>query len=301
MYQNVTLAPPPLIERIATFLVVFIPFLGIIYAIISTWNSGVGYLELSLLVSFSLFTGFGITMGFHRLLTHKSFETYRPIRWFLAICGSMAIEGPVFVWVHRHGQHHTHSDAKGDPHSPNLHGDGLIGLFKGLLHAHVGWLFNAPPTQGDAYIKSLKEDRGLVIINKMFPLWVFLSFFMPGFIGFWAGGNLETAWKGFLWGGLVRIFIVHHTTWSINSFCHIWGMRPFKTKDRSRNSFIWGILGLGEGWHNNHHWRLRSARHGLRWWEIDFTWYLICLMEHIGLAWNVNVPEKSEIEEEITI
>lgn len=293
--QTLPLAPLPLYERIAACVIIFGPFLGVMYAIFTLWNVGVGYLELGIMTSFAILTGFGVTAGFHRLLTHKSFETYRPIRWFLAICGSMAVEGPVLVWVWRHREHHTHSDTKKDPHSPNLHGSGIKGLLLGFWHAHIGWIFNAQAPHSDYYIKKLGADKGLVIINKLFPLWIVLSFSLPGIAGFVIGGDWSHAWRGFLWGGLVRIFLIHHTTWSINSICHLWGKRPFQTADLSRNNTLFGIIGLGEGWHNNHHWRLQSARHGLHWWQIDFTWYLIWILGVLGLAWKIKLPTPEEI------
>jgi stearoyl-CoA desaturase (delta-9 desaturase) len=281
--------------RIVNLLAVIIPLMGLGAAMVLSWGSGFTWLMLILLACMYFPTGFGVTVGYHRLFTHRAFETQPAVKAILGILGSMAVEGPLLKWAAAHRRHHQHSDEPGDPHSPHLHGEGLRGLFLGLWHAHVGWLF-APDARGLArYVGDLRKDRLLRRISVLFPLWVLLGLLLPTL----AGGLLTLSWKGallgFLWGGLARIFLVHHTTWSINSVCHLWGSRPFRSDDHSRNNVVFGVLAMGEGWHNNHHAFPTSARHGLRWWEIDVSYWLICVMARLGLAWDVKVPTREAI------
>ncbi len=240
-------------------------------------------------------TGLGITVGYHRLFTHRAFQTVRPIKFILGVMGSMAVQGPVVEWVAVHRRHHQHSDEAGDPHSPHLHGEGLRGLFKGLFHAHMGWLFRANLPDVTKYARDLLQDGMMRKINATFPAWVFVGLLIPTIIGglwtlSWTGALL-----GFIWGGLVRVFLIHHVTWSINSVCHLWGTQPFDGGDESRNNPVFGILAWGEGWHNNHHAFPTSARHGLRWWEIDLSYLVIRALAAMRLAWNVRVPSTDAI------
>jgi stearoyl-CoA desaturase (delta-9 desaturase) len=242
-----------------------------------------------------LATGLGITVGYHRLFSHRSFDAPRPVAAVLAVLGSMAVEGPLLKWVATHRRHHQHSDRDEDPHSPHLHGGGLRGLFKGLWHAHVGWIFSPESPGLFRYVADLRKDRLLEWVSRMFPLWAALSLLVPALLG----GLLTMTWKGallgFLWGGLARICWVHHVTWSINSVCHLWGTQPFRSRDHSRNNFVCGVLALGEGWHNNHHAFPTSARHGLKWWQIDVSYWVIRCMECMGLAFNVRVPDTATV------
>jgi stearoyl-CoA desaturase (delta-9 desaturase) len=235
-------------------------------------------------------TGLGVTVGYHRLFTHRSFETVWPIRLALGILGSMAVQGPLLKWVAVHRRHHQHSDEVGDPHSPHLHGPGFFAMLRGLVHAHTGWLFSPDFAGMERYVRDLSSDRMLLAISKLFPLWVLIGLLIPAALG----GLLTLTWygvlAGFIWGGLVRIFLVHHMTWSINSVCHLWGGRPFRSQDHSRNNLIFGIIGFGEGWHNNHHAFPTSARHGLRWWQIDMTYLIIRTLKAVKLAWKVRLP-----------
>jgi len=286
-------APPITIgTRVVTLSVVIIPFVGIIAAIILLWNRGFGGVELGLLMTMYVLTVLGITVGYHRLFTHRSFETHPVVQSILAICGSMALQGSLLKWVALHRKHHHHSDKVGDPHSPyNRKGNGALEVLRGFWHAHIGWFFDQDSPDLYHYVKDLKKSRLLSRISTLFPLWVALGLIIPAILG----GLLTMSWMGvvlgFVWGGLVRIFLVHHVTWSINSICHIWGKRPFKTTDYSRNNLIFGILGLGEGWHNNHHAFPVSARHGLKWWQIDVSYYVIRLLAACRLAKNVRLPQ----------
>jgi stearoyl-CoA desaturase (delta-9 desaturase) len=236
-----------------------------------------------------LLTAIGITVGFHRLLTHRSFQTSKPVEYLFAVLGSMAVQGPVISWVADHRKHHAHTDEEGDPHSPHVgHGDGVRGVLAGLWHAHSGWLMS---TQGRAdwkrYAPDLYEDRGMRLIGRRFVPLVFLSLAIPALAGYLVSGTLAGAATGLLWGGLVRVFFVHHVTWSVNSVCHFLGSRRFETDDRSTNVFWLSLPSLGESWHHNHHAFPRSAVHGLRRWELDPSALIISTMEKLGLAWNV--------------
>lgn len=284
-------APEPisLAARLGTLTVIIVPFLSLIVAIIHCWGWGVGWSELSLMIGMYVLTVFGITIGFHRLFTHRSFETNSAIQCILAIFGSMAIQGSLFQWVAFHRRHHHYSDTTEDPHSPLFGGSGILGVLKGFWHAHIGWFFVPNPPDLQRYIKDLRRSKLLSTVSNLFPLWIVLGLLIPTALG----GIITHSWKGALlaliWGGGVRIFLVHHVTWSINSVCHLWGTKPFRSKDDSRNNFLFGILGLGEGWHNNHHAFPNSARHGLRWWEIDLSYEVIRLLAWLGLARNIKL------------
>jgi stearoyl-CoA desaturase (delta-9 desaturase) len=284
----------PRFQRYSNLVAVFLPFAAFLAAIVLLWNEAVGWTDLGILAAMYATSAFGVTIGFHRLLTHRSFRTHRPVEYALAVCGSMAVQGPVIDWVADHRKHHAHTDEEGDPHSPHVgHGSGL----RGLWHAHVGWLFDA---QGQAnrrkYAPDLMDDPGMRAINRHFLAIVGLSLALPFAAGFAIGGTLSAALGGLLWGGLVRIFFVHHVTWSINSICHFHGRRRFATDDRSTNVWWLSLASLGESWHHNHHAFPRSAVHGLRRWELDPTGAAIRLMKRLGLAWNVVeiTPERQE-------
>jgi len=200
----------------------------------------------------------------------------------------MAFEGPLLSWVARHRLHHQHSDGPGDPHSPHGHGGGIRGAVAGLWYAHMGWLFHESGTSEHArYARDLHEDRGMRFIHSTFGLWVTVGILMPAALGYLLEPTLAGAAKAALWGGPVRIFALHHVTWSINSVCHFFGTRRFAVDDHSTNVFWLSLLSFGESWHHNHHTFPRSARHGLRWWEVDPTGWLIRGMRRVRLAWNV--------------
>lgn len=285
-----------LMIRLTNLVAVGVPFLGVAAAIVMLWGWGFSWLHLWIMLGAYLLSAFGITIGYHRLFTHRSFETNRPMKFILAVLGSMAVEGPLTRWVATHRCHHQHSDDHDDPHSPHLHGSGVIGTIKGLWHAHMGWVFQPEVPGLSRYVSDLNNDPMLRWVSDMFLLWVAIGLAVPALVG----GLVSMSWSGVLlgliWGGLVRIFLVHHVTWSINSVCHVWGGRPYETDDQSRNNFIFGVLGLGEGWHNNHHAFPTSARHGLRWWQIDISYWVIRLMKLVGLASKVRVPQPQVVE-----
>jgi stearoyl-CoA desaturase (delta-9 desaturase) len=283
-------APVSMGVRIVTLLGVVLPFLGLAAAVFLLWGWGFSWVHLGLLMGMYLLTAIGITVGFHRLFTHKSFETTRPMKLIFAVLGSMAVEGPVLKWVAMHRRHHQHSDGPHDPHSPHHHGEGLRGLIAGAWHAHVGWIFDRDPDNLARYVPDLQADPILRRVSRTWTLWSAFGLVLPAVLG----GLITWSWTGvllgFIWGGLTRVFLVHHVTWSINSVCHLWGTRPFRSNDESRNNAFFGVLGLGEGWHNNHHAFPTSARHGLRWWEFDASYLIIRGLELVGLAWKVKVP-----------
>jgi stearoyl-CoA desaturase (delta-9 desaturase) len=269
---------------------VILPFVGLGLAIGLLWGVGFSWVHLGLLLGMYVFSAFGVTVGYHRLFTHRSFTTNRTVKAILAILGSMASEGPLFKWVAQHRMHHQMSDAPGDPHSPHGHGEGFVNALRGLWHAHVGWIFGGDARELDRYVGDLNKDGVLRVVSNLFPLWVALGMFIPALLG----GLITMSWMGallgFIWGGLARVFFVHHITWSINSVCHFWGSRPYDCHDESRNNFVFGVIGFGEGWHNNHHAFPTSARHGLKWWQFDASYWVIRGMELVGLAHKVKVP-----------
>jgi stearoyl-CoA desaturase (delta-9 desaturase) len=274
------------VERTANLIGVVVPFVGTLVAIVMLWNRAVDLTDLIIMVVMYMVTAVGITVGFHRLLTHRAFASYPWVERTFAVLGSLSVQGSVMDWVADHRKHHAHTDVEGDPHSPHVgHGSGLAGLW----HAHVGWLME---TQGQAdwkrYAADLYEDPAMRRIGRQFPAIALLSLLIPTVAG-WAlhGFTLGGALQGLVWGGLVRIFFVHHVTWSVNSVCHFFGRRRFDIDDHSTNVGWLAVLSLGESWHHNHHAFPRSAYHGLRWWEIDLSGLIIAGMQRVGLAWNV--------------
>ena len=249
-------------------IIVTVPFLGTVLAIGSLWQRAIRLSDLVLLVTMYTFTALGMTVGFHRLLTHRSFRAHPTVKLVLLILGCMAVEAPPIEWVATHVKHHALSDREGDPHSP----------MEGLFHSHLGWLFKDRFADPQQYCRHLLKDPITVFVNRTFLLWVALSLLIPFVIG---------GWTGFLWGALARIFLGHHATFSVNSICHVFGKREFETIDRSHNEWVVGLLAFGEGWHNNHHAFPRSAFHGLHWWQIDLSGYVIWILEHLGLAQDV--------------
>ena len=281
--------------KLANLMAVVIPFAGLVVAIVLLWQVAFDWTYLAILVGMYLATAIGITVGYHRLFTHCSFKTSRPVVAILAALGSMAVEGPVMRWAATHRRHHQHSDGDSDPHSPHVHGTGLWSMIRGMWHSHIGWMFE-PDIEGlGRYIVDLRKDKLVRWMNQYFFLWVILGLLIPAVLG----GLLTMSWTGvllgFTWGGLVRVCLVHHMTWSINSVCHIWGTKPYNTHDHSRNNAIMGVLALGEGWHNNHHAFPTSAKHGLRWWQFDLSYMIIWIMSKIGLAQAVRIPAKDRI------
>jgi stearoyl-CoA desaturase (delta-9 desaturase) len=259
---------PSLAYKGAILTVVTAPLIGVIFAIRLLWQSAVTWTDLVLLLVGYTLIALGVTVGFHRMLTHRSFMPHPVVKFILLVLGSMAFEGPALSWAATHTKHHAVSDREGDPHSP----------VDGFFHAHLGWLFTKQMEDPNVYCRHLVKDPIINFVSKTFLLWAGLSLVIPFAIG---------GWHGLIWGGLVRMFLTHHVTWSVNSVCHTFGKRPYETNDASRNEWIVGLLAFGEGWHNNHHAFPRSALHGLRWWQFDLSGLLIVTLEKLGLAKDV--------------
>jgi stearoyl-CoA desaturase (delta-9 desaturase) len=275
-------------HQVTNVVAIVLPFAAFVAAVVLLWGRAVEWVDLAVLaVGYSL-TCLGITVGFHRMLTHRSFQTYAPIRYLLAVCGTLAVEGSVIKWVSDHRKHHVFADEDGDPHTPHHSGSGIRGALAGLWHAHTGWLFN---TVGQAdrrrYAPDLLKDRGIRAIDGAEKPLIIASLVLPFLIGFAVKGTLGGAFMTLLWGGLVRVFLLHHATFSINSICHFFGRRRFSTQDRSTNVGWLSIATFGESWHNNHHAFPTSAFHGLRRREIDLGGLFIRSLERLGLAWEV--------------
>jgi stearoyl-CoA desaturase (delta-9 desaturase) len=280
-----------LFVRLATFAAVVLPPIALVAVMFLAWGGWFHWVDVALMVGMYVITGLGVTIGYHRLYTHKSFATRGPVAAFFGICGSMAVQGPIIWWCATHRKHHQHSDDEHDPHSPHAGREpGAIGWIKSFSHSHIGWLFSDLAPDMKRYVPDLLADKTTVRISKLFPLWVVLGVAIPTVIG----GLVTMSWMGallgFLWGGIVRICLLHHVTWSVNSVCHIWGAKEYNSGDESRNNPIMGILALGEGWHNNHHAFPASARHGLKWWQFDASWVVIRTLEKLGLAKKVRLP-----------
>lgn len=291
---------PDLSTRIIMLHAVLLPFIGCFIAGFLMWNYGwMGWPYLAMVVIGWTISSLGITVGFHRLMSHKSFETYGWVRATWMVIGSLSVEGSPLVWCAVHRRHHGHSDQDGDPHSPHLHGDTTWGMIKGLAHAQVGWLFSGHWSKPDLekYVPDLLKDKTLIFLDKFYLVVVLISLLVPTALGYcieyWSGGSpWFGALLGFTWGGLVRIFVGHHITWSINSICHVWGKRHFHSNDHSTNNALCGVLAMGEGWHNNHHAFPSSAKHGLLWYQFDMSWLVIRSMQAVGLAWDVRLPSE---------
>ena len=280
--------------RIVTALLVGGPFLGIGILLAVGWNHVIPIGDLVLAVVLYLFTGFGVAAGLHRLFTHRSFKANRVLKVTLAVAGSMALEGSLISWVAIHRRHHMFSDQPEDPHSPYRYGVRFSQTLRGFLWAHVGWLFAADPTETQRFAPDLLKDRDLVIVNKLFPVLAIGSLAIPFAIGWLIWGTLAGAIAAFFWAGLVRMALLHHVTWSINSVCHLWGRRPFATSDFSGNVAPLALLSFGESWHNFHHSAPASARHGVLAHQMDPAARLIRWFEIAGWATKVRWPTPLE-------
>lgn len=285
-------------ERNVNIAAVLIPFCGVVAAAVLAWGDWLVPRDLVIFAVMYVLSAFGVTVGFHRLLTHRAFDTYRPLRYLLAIMGSLAVQGPVLDWVADHRKHHAYTDEDGDPHSPHVgQGSGFGGMVRGLWHSHVGWLWE---TNGQAekrrFCPDLYADPGLRWIHKRFPLITLATLGLPFVAGLVWSGTIRGGFEAALWGGLVRIFLVHHVTWSVNSICHFFGSRRFDTDDLSTNVFWLSLPTLGEAWHHNHHAFPQSARHGLRWYELDPSGWLIQIFGKLGLAWDVVLIDREKQE-----
>lgn len=278
---------------------VTLPIAGTAVAIAYLWQNGwMGWMYLAMMIGGWYITGMGITIGFHRLLTHRSFETIPVIRWFWTAAGSLAIQGSPLVWCAVHRRHHQLSDHHGDPHSPHLHEGTLRGILHGMFHAHMGWLFREywEPPRPEKYVPDLLRDKMVMSVDKHYFKYVVASFVIPTVFAGLVTWSWEGALLGLLWGGFARVLLTQHITWSINSICHVFGSREYESGDHSTNNTFFGWVAHGEGWHNNHHAFPTSARHGLKWYQFDFSWVVIRTLEILGLAWSVKLPNERTLE-----
>ncbi|MBN9101837.1 MAG: acyl-CoA desaturase [Pseudonocardia sp.] len=272
------------------------PMVALVAAVPLAWGWGVGWHDLGLLAVFYTLAVLGITVGFHRHFTHASFKARPWLRVTMAIAGSLAVQGNVLNWVADHRRHHAFSDREGDPHSPWLHGTSPAAVAKGFLHAHMTWFFDRDETNHRRFIPDLLADRAVMRVSRLFGLWVAVSLLLPAVLG----GLITWSWAGivtgFFWGGLVRLAISNHVTWSINSICHMVGRRPFRSRDRSRNFWPLAVLSMGESWHNLHHADPTCARHGVLPGQIDISARLIWIFERFGWAYDVRWPTTRRLE-----
>lgn len=283
-------------ERISIAVLILLPFIGLIAGCIHLWYEGkFDFFYLWLGLAFYVFTGMGITVGYHRHFTHRSFDTFPFIRYILGIAGSMAFQGNVIEWCSRHADHHHSSDKEDDPHSPWKYGGGFIGIIKGFFHAQFVWMFNVPDPIENSCKKRLLSDPLVVLVNKYTLLWMVLSAVLPSVFGYLHDG-VSGAYYAFIWAGLVRLFMLQHVTWAINSYCHLWGKKNWKSGDESRDSWLFGFLAFGEGFHNGHHAFQSSALHGIKYPLLDISFVFIRLLSIFGLAWDIRIPTQSEIE-----
>ncbi|KRF19751.1 stearoyl-CoA 9-desaturase [Nocardioides sp. Soil797] len=284
------------LEQFALALFILVPFIALIAAVPIAWGGWLTWLDVAIAVTMYWIGLLGITVGFHRYFTHKSFKPNRGVKIALAIAGSMAVQGPLIRWVADHRKHHKFSDRDGDPHSPWKYGSSVPALAKGMVHAHIGWLFDEEQTPQRKYAPDLMKDKDLVRISKDFWFWTLLSLAIPPIIG----GLVTMSWMGaftaFFWGSLVRVGLLHHVTWSINSICHTIGERPFVSRDKSANVWWLAIPSGGESWHNLHHADPTCARHGVQKGQVDVSARVIWMLEKCGWVNDVRWPVRERIE-----
>jgi stearoyl-CoA desaturase (delta-9 desaturase) len=289
------LGPPPGIgARTVTALIVGVPFLAVVLAMIRFWGHGVHLRDVVLMVVTYFAVGHGVAIGFHRLASHRSFVARRPLKLVLVGLGSMAFEGGPIGWAASHRRHHVFADTPGDPHSPRRRGRG--GRLRGLWHAHIGWLFTDRGEPEQRRVADLLADRDMVVMNTLFPVWCVVSLGIPFGLGWLLGGTLSAALSALLWAGVVRVFLVQHVTWGVNSLGHTFGRRPFMTDDDSTNIRALALIGMGDSWHNSHHAFPRSARHGVLPGQWDSSALLIGWFERLGWADHVIRPSADSVQ-----
>jgi stearoyl-CoA desaturase (Delta-9 desaturase) len=289
---------PPRSQQLITALLIVGPPLAVLGLVLGVTSFRVSALDLILLVSFFAVSGHGLSAGFHRMFTHRAFKARRGVKIALALAGSLALEGSVLSWVANHRRHHAYTDREGDPHSPYEYGAGFWCQIRGALHAHIGWLFQSQPAEESRWAPDLVKDGDLVLISRLFPLLGAVSLGAPMLIGWAVTGTWAGALGGLIWGGLFRVFLLHQATFSVNSACHLWGRRPFITRegDRATNFAPLAVLAMGDNWHNLHHSFPSLARHGVDRHQLDSTARLIWILERAGLAWDVKWPVREALD-----
>jgi len=296
-----TSSPPALaitasgVSRLVTAVLVAGPLAAVAVAVPLLWGHALHARDVVIAVALYAVTGHGVTVGFHRMFTHRGFRPNRVLKIALAVAGSMAVEGSVVSWVANHRRHHVHSDQAGDPHSPHAYGTGVMAQVRGFAHAHVGWLFAADTTSAERFAPDLLRDRDVTVVSRLFPVLALASLAIPFGAGWALSHSLVGGLATLLWAGVVRMAVLHHVTWSINSICHLVGRRPFGTSDESRNVWALAIVSMGESWHNLHHAYPSAARHGVLPHQVDSSARLIRLFEKAGWATDVRWPTKERI------
>ncbi|WP_091625901.1 acyl-CoA desaturase [Amycolatopsis saalfeldensis] len=276
-------------------LFVVVPLIAVSVAVPFAWGWGLSWLDLGLAAGFYFLTGFGVTIGFHRYFTHGAFKAGRGLRIALAVAGSMSMQGPVIDWVADHRRHHAYADRDGDPHSPWRFGTSPAALAKGFWHAHMGWLFQREQTNAHRFAPDLLDDTDIVTVNKLFPVLTVVTLLAPAVLGGLATMSWWGALTAFFWAGLVRVAVLHHVTWSVNSLCHMIGDRPYAARDRSANFWPLAIASMGESWHNSHHADPTGARHGVRRGQLDMSARIIRWFEQLGWAADVRWPRQDRL------
>ena len=284
------------VEQVLLAVFIVVPLLAVAAAVPVAWGWGLGWHDVVIAFVMYAISGHGITVGFHRYFTHGSFKAPRPVRIALAVAGSLAIEGPVIRWVADHRRHHAYSDKDGDPHSPWRYGNDLKALTKGLWHAHIGWLFDIEQTNQERFVPDLLADKDIVRVSDSFRMLTAVSLLVPPIVGFAWSGTWQGALTAFFWGSLVRVSLLHHTTWSINSICHAVGERPFKSRDKSGNVWWLAVLSMGESWHNLHHAEPTAARHGVLRGQLDSSARIIWAMEKLRMVNEVRWPSRERLQ-----
>jgi stearoyl-CoA desaturase (Delta-9 desaturase) len=288
-------------EHVLVNIFVIVPVLALVAAVPLAWGWGLSWLDVGLAAAMYLISVLGVTVGFHRLFTHRSFTASPALRSALAISGSLALQGSVVAWVADHRRHHAFSDKEGDPHSPWAFGTGVVGLTKGFVHSHIGWLFDRNLTNVNRFAPDLAADPAIARIGRLFALWLTVSLLLPALIG----GLVTMSWWGaltaFFWAGLVRVGLAYHVTWSINSICHMIGDRPFTARDRSANVWPLAVLSMGESWHNLHHADPTCARHGVMRGQLDTSARVIWALEKLGWVDDVRWPVRERIQSKLVV
>ena len=282
-------------KRVVALITIGVPAIGFAIAMYLMFTGRATALDYTLFAVFYVIQMFGVSIGFHRYLAHKSFKTSRFFEGVLMITGSMALEGPVLFWVATHRRHHRFSDEAGDPHSPNLSGAGLRGKLKGLWYAHIPWMFSDEESRTTVFAPDVVRDRRLYYYNRTYPIWALASLLLPAVLGFAIGGTLAAAFSGFIFGGLARVFLANQAAWCVGSISHMVGSRPFVTKDDSANNWPVAIFTFGEGLQNNHHAFPGAYRHAMRWWEPDLSGWVIAALAKAGVVWDLKMPDRQKI------
>jgi stearoyl-CoA desaturase (delta-9 desaturase) len=288
--------PRSLTASAALWTFVVLPFAALLVSIPVAWGWGLSALDAGMAAVSYVVAGLGVTTGFHRYLTHGSFKARRGLRIALAVGGSLAVEGTPSQWVADHRRHHAFADREGDPHSPWRYGTSVGALLKGLAYAHVGWMFTRESTNIRRFAPDLLADPDIRAVDRLFFPLVGVSLLTPAVIGGLVTQSWTGALTGFFWAGLVRMALLHHVTWSVNSVCHVIGERPFTSRDRATNFWPLALLSFGESWHNSHHADPTGARHGVLPGQIDPTARLIRVFERLGWAYDVRWPDARRLE-----